>query len=439
MDLYLIDAYDKPTNKEAVDKRNFLNNQEEAQNFLNEHRISTPLEISNEKFNLELDNLAKQNDNGYGWVDFDCHIEVGENQTLSFCGSANGVRWCYLNSNDININQVNSDYLNKFRIIGKVGNYLHSYDGNPDIDNFMFFDIYYLEKHTKESQLLKINSIENEASKFEKLREIMDGKQTSILGDSISTYEGYSNEYETQNKDIKENGRWKTPAVGHGDVGNKQQYFNDITGIYDNEYNNKTNFKEKLGVPTVSDTWWMSTIEQTNMKLCVNNSFAGGFITDNGTLKRSTQLHDNTYGAEFPNEKNKNQTGEIYPEIVAIYMGTNDFNSKSNVEVDTFYNAYKRIVLNIFKNYLSHSPNLTVFLFTLPPSIAGDSKWCKGDDLTGIDEITYTQNLEKFNDKIRQIAKEIENVEVVDLFKYCNMTRIEMRPYANDAIHPNAA
>ncbi len=63
------------------------------------------------------------------------------------------------------------------------------------------------------------------------------------------------------------------------------------------------------------------------MQLCVNNSFAGGLITDNVTIKRSEQLHDNTYGPDFPSEKNAGQTSELYPDIVAIYMGINDFNA----------------------------------------------------------------------------------------------------------------
>lgn len=53
-------------------------------------------------------------------------------------------------------------------------------------------------------------------------------------------------------------------------------------------------------------------------------------------------------------------------------------------------------------------------------------------------ETTYLKNLESFNNKIRKIALEIENVEVVDLYNYCNTTRAGMRPYADDAIHPNA-
>lgn len=435
LDICLIDRFDKPTSQEAVDDRNFFDDQIGAQNFLNEHRISTPLEISAERFGLALDDLAKQNDNGYGWVEFDCHIEVGENQTIAFRGSNNGVRWCFLNSGSAGVDLSDKDYLNKYKIIGKVGNGLHGYDGFPDMQNFMFFDVYYAVKHTVDTQLEKLESFESEAARSGKLREALSGKQLSILGDSISTYEGYSNEYETQNKDVKGNGQWKWPAVGHDDVGNKQQYFDDKTGIYDNEYNNKTNFKETLGVPTVSDTWWMSTIEQNDMKLCVNNSYAGGLITDNFTIKRSGQLYDNTFG----DEKNPGQEGEVYPDIVAIYMGVNDFNASGNVEPDAFYNAYKRVVMNVFKSCMLHSPDLKVFVFTLSPSIAGMSKWSKGEDMAGLDEATYTQNLEMFNNKIRQIASEIDNVEVVDLFAFCNMTRAEMRAYANDAIHPNAA
>ena len=45
----------------------------------------------------------------------------------------------------------------------------------------------------------------------------------------------------------------------------------------------------------------------------------------------------------------------------------------------------------------------------------------------------------RFNNKIRQIAEEIENVELVDLFNYYNMTRVESQAYTSDFLHPNTA
>ena len=185
---------------------------------------------------------------------------------------------------------------------------------------------------------------------------------------------------------------------------------------------------------SADDTWWLRTINQIGANLCVNNSYSGGLITDNITTYRSSQLHDNTKYSDFENEKNEGQDADIYPDIVAVYMGINDFNAEGNVEPSTFYAYYKRIVMNILKEYISYSPNLKVFVFTIPPSRLGESKWANVQD-----ENLYQQNLEKFNNKIRQIAEEIKNVELVDLFNYYNMSRMEAQAYANDSLHPNMA
>ena len=285
----------------------------------------------------------------------------------------------------------------------------------------MFFDCYYQHSWSIEEQVDKIESAETPVAKVKKLREVLAGKQVSILGDSISTYDGYSNEYETQNSDIKKNGT-------HPD--------DNFTEKDHNYYGNRVAYPNFVShdLSSADDTWWLRTINQIGANLCVNNSFSGGLITDNITTYRSSQLHDNTKYSDFKNEKNEGQDADIYPDIVAVYMGINDFNAKGDVEPSTFYTYYKRIVMNILKEYISYSPNLKVFVFTIPPSSTGESKWAKVQD-----ENLYQQNLEKFNNKIRQIAEEIKNVELVDLFNYYNMSRMEAQAYANDSLHPNTA
>ena len=153
-------------------------------------------------------------------------------------------------------------------------------------------------------------------------------------------------------------------------------------------------FNDKTGMTGAKDTWWLRTIEQVGMELCVN-------------------------------------------------MGINDFNAynqqlKTSVELNDFKAAYKKIVDKIMETYKGHSDNFTLFVFTLLPSVWGDSKWCKGDGLTGIDEAQYQKNLEQFNQVIRDIASETEGVEVVDLFRSLNFTRETIKPYTADSLHPNA-
>jgi hypothetical protein len=72
----------------------------------------------------------------------------------------------------------------------------------------------------------------------------LEGKTLSILGDSISTYQGISN-----NADYN-------ATLSGGAI-----YYNPGTlGVYQ------------------PDTWWQQTIDALGMKLCVNNSWSGSCI-----------------------------------------------------------------------------------------------------------------------------------------------------------------
>ncbi len=448
LDIYIIPTYKVgdvtplPDSAEVIEKR-------QVPEVLTKNKAE-PLAIkTEEEYQEKFSKLTEKDGYHFGWVDFDCNYVIPDGYTLAFGGKDGGVEWLFADhNNDPNVGVVNkkglgsNPYYNQLRFIGAIGKKGEkegdaNYTGSTEYHR-MFFDCYYQHSWSIEEQVEKIESAETPVAKVKKLREVLAGKQVSILGDSISTYDGYSNEYETQNSDIKKNGIWGgDDPNAHNYCGNKMFYFNDVTGIYDDKSTpeiERTNFKETLGVPTVHDTWWMSTIERTNMKLCVNNSFSGGLITDNITTYRSSQLHDNTKYSDFENEKNEGQDADIYPDIVAVYMGINDFNAKGDVEPSTFYAYYKRIVMNILKEYIAYSPNLKVFVFTIPPSSTGESNWAKVQD-----ENLYQQNLEKFNNKIRQIAEEIKNVELVDLFNYYNMSRMEAQAYANDSLHPNTA
>ena len=111
-----------------------------------------------------------------------------------------------------------------------------------------------------------------------------EGLKLSILGDSISTYMGVSN-----NTDYNS-------TIGDNNV------------HYDG-----TNYNPNV---KLSDTWWMQTIDTLGMRLLVNNSWSGSKIwkwawyTDGAYVDRCVQLHNNE--------------GEV-PDIVAIFLGTNDF------------------------------------------------------------------------------------------------------------------
>lgn len=110
------------------------------------------------------------------------------------------------------------------------------------------------------------------------------GKKLSILGDSISTYEGVSN-----------NTTFNT-TLGNNEV---YRQYND-TSLGSQQY-----------------TWWQQVIDTLGMSLCVNNSWSGSCILQtrsgaNGAyLDRCVQLHNDNTGEE--------------PDVIVVFMGTNDF------------------------------------------------------------------------------------------------------------------
>ena len=125
-----------------------------------------------------------------------------------------------------------------------------------------------------------------------------EGKTVSILGDSISTWEDYSNgkAASTTNSTIIDNATYYKPAT-------------------------------PFTLSSVNDTWWMQAIEELGGSLLVNNSWSGSgfYAEDFGSYKvtpayvdRCVQLHDNT---------NRRPSITIEPDVIAIYIGTNDFNA----------------------------------------------------------------------------------------------------------------
>jgi lysophospholipase L1-like esterase len=119
------------------------------------------------------------------------------------------------------------------------------------------------------------------------LADILKGKNLSVFGASMCTYDGYSNNTS------------HNPTIG----ANKQYY-----GTPDSE-------NVKCRDLTVNETFWGRLIDKYEMTLCVNNSWSGSKILDDnpaaaGWNTRPTELH-RTDGTE--------------PDLIVSFMGNNDF------------------------------------------------------------------------------------------------------------------
>ena len=178
----------------------------------------------------------------------------------------------------------------------------------------------------------------------------------SIVGDSISTFEGFN------------------PA--------------GYAVFYDKE------MMERNGLRTVYDTWWAKVNQALHAFLCVNNSYSGSTVS----------------GKIFPAGESKERlsnlrTADYTPNIILVYMGFNDFGNgvevhrarrflaKNNTSV-CFEDAYD----NMLKTIRAYYPEAVAVCGTLMRTkMKGRADWRFPEQFAGV-------GLEEYNDVIRRIS-----------------------------------
>jgi len=184
-------------------------------------------------------------------------------------------------------------------------------------------------------------------------------KLVSIVGDSISTYDGY----------------------------NPRNY----SVFYD-----KTQ-AQKYGLNNVYDTWWAKVNQKLNLFLCVNDSFSGSRVT--GTI----------FPAGLSDERIHNLKTERYlPDYILVYLGFNDFINgipiTSNKNSFGFEESYEIMLMKIKKNY----PQAKVVCGTLMRTkIQSNSDWRFPENYGGVP-------FEEYNTAIRRVVQN-NNCYLADL------------------------
>lgn len=170
-------------------------------------------------------------------------------------------------------------------------------------------------------------------------------RMVSILGDSISTYEGFNPE-------------------GYSVFYNKEMI-------------------EKNGMHTVDDTWWAKVIQYLNAHLCVNNSYSGSKVTGGGfpsaiCEERLSNLHMDTCN----------------PEIILVYIGFNDFGNGVKIKRPwlfksndfCFQDAYNKMISKIKMFY----PKSSIICGTLlRTKIKGYENWKFPEYYAGVEFEDY--------------------------------------------------
>ena len=204
----------------------------------------------------------------------------------------------------------------------------------------------------------------------------------SLLGDSISTLEGYSQP--------------------------------DFAAFYDRER------KLFSGVLTPADTWWGRVIDALGGRLLVNNSFSGS------TVCYVPAYEIESYGCS------DGRTGSLHreaqnPDVILVYLGTNDwgcgFAPKPQAwsrqgDLSVFSVAYRSMLEKLRKNY----SQAEIWCFTLAVSQFPDG------------EFPYRYrgwHMEEYCNVIRELAAEF-GCRLIDLYRTAE-------PYeVMDDFHPTA-
>ena len=241
-----------------------------------------------------------------------------------------------------------------------------------------------------------------EELKQQNVESSLKGKYISFLGDSITTWEGWSN-------------------IAPGSTSAAVWYP-----------------KSQYGMTDVNQSYWKKLIDRTGAKLLVNNSWSGSRCANSGsgpvvstTNDRCSQLHKTVDGVV------------VKPDYIVINIGTNDFDNNvligtwngrgerfpdnpDTVAPTTFREAYSVMLHRLRKNY----PLAKIYCCTIP---------CGNVKSDGLNEINSEGvSLSEYNDAIREVATAY-GVRIVELatsgLDYYTLSSF----YCDSNLHPNEA
>lgn len=225
------------------------------------------------------------------------------------------------------------------------------------------------------------------------LTELLEGKYLSILGDSISTYIGYSNN-ESDNETLKDN---------------------------------KVYYKGDNILTSVEETWWKLIEKETNLKVLVNNSYSGSKVFNSGKSKsegwkdRSENLHNSS---------------DVNPDIVSIYLGTNDARTDLEPGELDLIDLSNYIINNFDGTYSYETPKTfaqayAIMLHKIIVKYENPDLFC----FTVIPYETH-KKVAEYNNVIRIVSAQF-NCNIVDLENYKELTNALENDLFGVTVHPN--
>lgn len=278
------------------------------------------------------------------------------------------------------------------------------------------------ERTVTESELAAADAYE---SMIEMLKKRYSGKYVSILGDSISTFDGISNNVRI-----------------NASLGDHNVYYKYNTGPYRWE-----------------QTYWGRVITETGMKLCVSNAWGSATAYGNG-------WEDRLYRDSAPYRATRlDRDDGTTPDVIIVYMGTNDLRRGEGHAYGDLYDRIKNVyedrrgavVESWFEEVLANSQNGTnvtpgtayttfdqayaLSLYLMTQKYPDAEIVCLGLENTNETANFSAQRQAKYNLIIRTLAEYFGGVFVDSCGEYSEINAENVHLYGHDAIalHPNSA
>jgi len=377
----------------------------------------------------------------YGWKDTDVVYEaievdlvnygivIAENESISYL-SANDTIYVATTSSSTAADV--KSILSKNKLSGTVMN-AGKEKTRVDNNTSMLFNVTYADLSSKISleDNIKILKAEEavaaeelkEIAYFDALRAYYKGKKVSIIGDSISTYNGFSN-----------NAKFNSTMV-----------------------NNIAYYYHSNNLESVDYTYWMRVINQLDMELCVPNGYSGSKVYDSIAQRRgpirAIELHrDNG----TPDDK----SDDVNPDIIFMYIGINDLVSSmsfgdlsnrlkkaSESEYNSIIEDWMKGVLESTKdgteivggrNYKTFEQGYAIMLYNMVKKYEGAKIICC--TLIPNKVATKDEAYDNYNRVIEALAAYF-GASVADFKNEAGIDRTNYETYMDDpakSVHPNA-
>ena len=265
---------------------------------------NTPRMILSIKVNGKEHGLSANTSGINKWIKVDVssyNIVLSKNETIGFGKSSDTLIPAYLGNSETNpaYKLIKQEFPQMRGFISKMG--LGTDIGTSN--GTLLFDFEW--ERTYESKEAYDAYVASEAEYRRIVEAVADeyaGKYISILGDSISTYEGFSND-----------------ASNNSTTGNNLVYYTGSGAI---------NFR---GLLDHMDTYWYRLILDLDMDLCVNNSWSGSRVFDTARMPDRAGELDNDNGT--PNDP----SDDISPDVIIFYMGINDLHNDEPGQMGDLY------------------------------------------------------------------------------------------------------